>query len=127
MRDELEKLDRLADYQHLQARILLPAVAFARERQLVTVQEAGVLNATIRAGVVKAGDLEGVLPGLTAHQRTYQIRKLVASGMLQPIQPNARQYAIGFSHNLLLRGVVRALTDEGFVPPALSAPPVGAA
>lgn len=127
VRDELEKLDRLADYQHLQARILLPAVAFARERQLVTPQEAAVLNATVRAGVVKAGDLEGALPGLTAHQRTYQIRKLVTSGMLQPIQPNARQYAIGFSHNLLLRGVVRALTDEGFVPPALSAPTASAA
>ncbi|MFC5487701.1 Fic family protein [Dokdonella soli] len=122
VRDELNKLDRLADYQHLQARILLPAVAYARERQLVTAQEATVLNATVRAGVVKAGDLESVLPRLSAYQRTYQIRKLVESGMLQPIRPNARQYAIGFSHNLLLRGVVRALTDESFIPPALSAP-----
>lgn len=122
VRDELNKLDRLADYEHLQARILLPAVAFARERQLVTAQEAAVLNATVKAGVVKAGDLEGAMPGLTAHQRTYQIRKLLQSGMLQPIRPNARQYAIGFSHNLLLRGVVRALTDEGFIPSALSAP-----
>ena len=126
VRDELKKLDRLADYQHLQVRILLPAVAFARERQLVTAQEAAVLNTTVKAGVVKAGDLEGALPGLTTHQRTYQIRKLVASGMLQPIQPNARQYAIGFSHNLLLRGVVRALTEEGFIPPALSAPTIRA-
>lgn len=127
VRDELNKLDRLADYQHLQVRILLPAVAYARERQLVTAQEATVLNATVKAGVVKAGDLEDALPGLTTHQRTYQIRKLVESGMLQPIRPNARQYAIGFSHNLLLRGVVRALTDEGFIPPALSAPTAGAA
>ncbi|MBA3486219.1 MAG: Fic family protein, partial [Lysobacter sp.] len=120
VRDELNKVDRLADYRYLQARILLPAVAHARERQLITAQEAAVLAATIKAGVVKAGDLEEVLPGLTAHQRTYQIRKLVEGGMLQPIRPNARQYSIGFSHNLLLRGVVRALTEEGFIPPALS-------
>lgn len=127
IRDELAKVDRLADYAYLQAQVLLPAVSYARDRQLVTAQEASVLAATTRAGVIKAGDLEEVLPGLSAHQRTYQIRKLVDAGMLQPIRPNARQYSIGFSHNVLLRGVVRALTDEGFIPPALAAPTGGAA
>lgn len=122
VRDELNKIDRLADYGHLQAHVLLPAVAHARQRQLVTAQEEAVLVATIKAGVVKAGDLEAALPGLNANQRTYQIRKLVDAGMLQPINPGARQYTIGFSSNMLLRGVVRALTDEGFIPPALTAP-----
>lgn len=125
--DELAKVDHLADYQYLQSKILLPAVAHARQRQLVTAQEEAVLVATIKAGVVKAGNLEAVLPGLNAHQRTYQIRKLVDNGMLQPIKPNARQYTIGFAHNMLLRGVVRSLTDEGFIPAALSAPPASPA
>lgn len=124
VRDELNKVSRLADYAHLQSKVLLPAVAHARQRQLITAQEEAVLAATIKAGVVKAGDLEGVLPGLNANQRTYQIRKLVESGLLQPIQAGARQYSIGFSHNMLLRGVVRALTDEGFVSAALAAPTV---
>ena len=122
VRDELNKVGRLADYQHLQSRVLLPAVTYARQRQMVTAQEEAVLRATIKAGVVKAGDLASALPGLNATQRTYQIRKLVDSGMLQPIQPGARQYAIGFSHNMLLRGVVHTLADEGFISPALSAP-----
>lgn len=122
IRDELNKIDRLTDYAQLQARVLLPAVAFARDRQLVTPQEASVLNATIRLGVVKASDLEPVLAGLNANQRTYQIRKLVDAGMLQPIKEGARQYTIGFANNMLLRGVVRALTDEGFIPPMLAAP-----
>lgn len=124
VRDELNKVSRLADYPHLQSKVLLPAVAHARQRQLITAQDEAVLAATIKAGVVKAGDLEGVLPGLNANQRTYQIRKLVESGMLQPIQPGARQYSIGFSHNMLLRGVMRALTDERFVSVDLAAPTV---
>jgi Fic family protein len=123
VRDELNKVDRLADYDHLKAKVLLPAVAFARQRQSITTQEEAVLNTTIKTGVVKAADLEAVLPGLNANQRTYQIRKLVEANMLQPIKPGARQYTIGFTHNLLLRGVVRALTDEGFVPAALVTPP----
>lgn len=122
VRDELNKVDRLADHAHLQATVLLPAVAHARQRQLITAQEEAVLAATVKAGVVKAADLEAALPGLNANQRTYQIRKLVDSGMLQPIKPGARQYSIGFSRNLLLRGVVRALAEQGFVPAALAAP-----
>jgi Fic family protein len=122
IRDELAKVSRLADYTHLQTAVLLPAVAHARQRQLITPQEEAVLQATIRAGTVKAGDLEAALPKLNAGQRTYQIRKLVDSGMLQPIHDGARQYTLGFTHNRLLRGVVKALTDQGFVSPALAAP-----
>jgi len=123
IRDELEKVSRLADYGHLQNTVLLPALAHARERQLITAQEEAVLHTTIRAGTVKAGDLEAAMPGLNAGQRTYQIRKLVESGMLQPVREGARQYTLGFTHNMLLRGVVKALKDQGFVPPALVAMP----
>lgn len=122
VRDELQKVDRLANYRHLQAKILLPAVAYARQRDLVTALEDAVLNTTIKAGKVKAASLTSVMPGLNATQRTYQIRKLVDSGMLQPITSGARQYTIGFSHGPLIRGVIKALTDEGFISSALIAP-----
>ncbi len=122
IRDELQKVTRLADYAHLQDKVLLPAVAHARERELITAQEMAVLVRTIRAGVVKTGDLEAAMPGLNANQRTYQVRKLLESGMLQPIRPGARQYTLGFSHNMLLRGVVKTLADEGFIPAAVAAP-----
>lgn len=123
VRDELTKVDRLADYGHLKAKVLLPAVNYTRERHLITPLEQAVLTTTIKEGTVKAGDLEAAMPDLNTNQRTYQIRKLVDGGMLQPTKPGARQYSIGFSHNMLLRGVVRALTDEGFISAALAAPP----
>jgi len=118
--DEMKKVDQLADYAQLQARILLPAVAYARERQVITVQEASILHTTIRGGIVKSADLEPAMPGLSASQRTYQIRKLVESRMIAPISEGARQYTICFSHSVLLRGVIRALTDEGFIPAAVA-------
>lgn len=122
IRDELSKLDRLADYANLTSEILLPALAYARQRQHVTPQEEAVLTAAIKKKVVKSADLVEAMPALNAAQRTYQIRKLVQSGMLQPIRADARQYTLGFSNNVLLRGVVRALTDRGFVPATLGAP-----
>lgn len=122
VRDELKKVDRLADYEHLKAAVLLPALAFARQRELVTAQEETVLAATVKAGIAKSADLASTMPELNEAQRTYQIKKLVTSGMLQPIKQNARQYTIGFTHNTLLRGVVQALSDQGFIPAALKAP-----
>ena len=120
IRDELSKVDRLADYGNLMAEILLPALAYARQRQLITAQEEAILTLAIKGKVVKSADLGDAMPGMNAAQRTYQIRKLVGNGMLQPIHADARQYTLGFSNNTLLRGVVRALTERGFIPSALS-------
>ena len=65
-------------------------------------------------------NLAAAMPDMTSAQRTYQIRKLVERKMLQPLTKGARQYTIGFSNSYLMRGVVRALSDEGFIPSALN-------
>lgn len=118
--DELRKVDRLTDFGYLGDRILLPAISFARERALITAMEEKILHISARSGVAKAADLAAAMPGMSAAQRTYQIRKLVERKMLQPIKEGARQYTIGFSNNYLLRGVVRALSNEGFIPSTLN-------
>lgn len=122
VRDELRKVDRLADYRTLKTDVLMPALAHARARQLVTAQEEAVLSVAIHKGIVKAGDLTAAMPGLGLAQRTYQIKKLVDNRMLQPIRVGARQYTVGFANNMLLRGVVQALTNQGFVSAALAGP-----
>jgi len=120
---ELRKVDRLTDYGYLSGSILAPALTHARERKLITPLEDGVLRIAARKGVAKAADLAAALPGMSSAQRTYQIRKLVERRMLQPISPGARQYTIGFSNNLLLRGIVRALSEQGFIPSSLGVQP----
>lgn len=120
--DELRKVDRLADFGYLNERILAPALAYAKERQLITALEAGVLQITAKNGVAKASDLAVAMPDMNPAQRTYQIKRLVERGMLQPIKEGARQYAIGFSNNYLIRGIIRALSEEGFIPASLNRP-----
>ena len=122
MLDELRKVDRLTDASYLIDRILTPALHYARERELLTTQEEQVLLATARAGIAKASDLKGAMPGISDAQRTYQIRKLVERRMLAPIREGARQYTVGFSNSYLIRGVIRALSAEGFIPDALNSP-----
>lgn len=122
MREELTKVDRLTKYAYLTQSILNPAVAFARERKWITTTEASVLTLAIKAKVVKSADLVAALPNLTNGQRTYLIKKLVEQGMLVPINEGARQYTIGFSNNYLIRGVIKTLREQGFIPAPLDKP-----
>lgn len=118
--DELRKVDRLTDFSYLNKKVLMPALSVARERMLITAREEQILHIAAQKGVAKAADLEKAMPGLSTAQRTYQIRKLVERNMLQPIKHGARQYTIGFSNNYLIRGVIRALSDQGFIPSLLN-------
>lgn len=122
VREELQKVDRLTDFDYLKRSILNPAVAFARQREWITATEEAVLALSIKLGIVKSADLTPALPKMTSSQRTYLIKKLVSQGMLLPINEGARQYTIGFSNNYLIRGVVRALTEQGFIPAPLERP-----
>jgi Fic family protein len=116
---ELRKVDRLTDFNYMSGKILAPALAYARERKLITPMEEDVLHICAKTGVAKAADLAGAMRGMSPAQRTYQIKKLVERKMLQPVKEGARQYTIGFSNNYLMRGVVRALSAEGFIPASL--------
>lgn len=122
MLDELRKVDRLTDANYLINRILTPALHYACERELVTEMEERILLSTARLGVAKNSDLKDAMPQLNERQRTYQMGKLVERGMLAPIRDGARQYTVGFSNTFLIRGVIRALSNEGFIPDTLNRP-----
>jgi Fic family protein len=122
MVNELRKVDQLTDGNYLIERILTPALRYAHERELVTQMEVQVLLETAKLGVAKASDLQEVMPEMNERQRTYQIGKLVERGMLTPIREGARQYTVGFANNFLIRGVIRSLSKEGFIPDALNTP-----
>ncbi|MBT9267847.1 Fic family protein [Pseudomonas sp. MG-9] len=122
IRDELEKVDRLTNYSYLTKCILVPAIAFAREREWITETEELVLSAAIKLKIVKSADIAAVLPKHSSNQRTYLIKKLVDQGMLLPLTPGARQYTIGFSNNYLIRGVIKSLREQGFIPAPLETP-----
>jgi Fic family protein len=112
---ELKKVDQLTQYEYLSSKILLPTLTYARDRELITMQEETILRTTVNAGVVKAADLIKAMPNKNEAQRTYQIKKLVDRKMLCPTSTNARQYTLGINNNYLIRGVIDALSKENFI------------
>jgi Fic family protein len=112
---ELQKVDKLTNYDYLTGKILLPALTYSKQRGLISAQEEAVLSEAIRVKVAKSGDLAAAMIGMTNPQITYQVRKLVERKMLEPITKGARQYTICFTSNYLLRGVIYSLTQQGFI------------
>ena len=119
VRDEIEKINRLANYGYLSKNVLLPAIDHSTDRQYITPVEAKVLRIAVDKQEVKSADLASAMSDMTPGQRTYQIKKLVDSGLLLPVREGARSYVLSLKNRLLLRGVVRALTSEGFISEAL--------
>ena len=124
--DEIQKINQLTDLKYLQQNVLDPALAFARDRQLITPMESAVLAKSVKLGYVKSADLADTMPGLNATQRTYQIRRLVERRMLVPVEPGARTYCAGFASSYLMRGLIPALAAAGFIPDQLDRRPAEA-
>ena len=54
---ELNKVGQLTHYDYLKSKILVPALAYARSRALITTTEEAVLLASVKSGIAKAADL----------------------------------------------------------------------
>jgi putative heme iron utilization protein len=97
-------VDQLTDIAFLRSKILVSALAIARERKLITVTEEKLLLLAAEKQYAKASDFDPVLPGLNSNQRGYLIRQLVERKMLLPINEKSRKYVIGFGNSYLIRG-----------------------
>lgn len=113
---EIEKIDRLTQYNFLKKEILIPAIAFAREREVITETEARVLKKTVELGVMQASDIGEFFRDKSAPEISRQIARLKKKKMLQPEKEGSRKYVIRFDSNYLLRGIIKSLDEKGFLP-----------
>jgi len=114
--DEIVKLNKLTDYAYLSKNILIPAVDLGRERGYLNKEESDTLKRGIEIADFKASDLDKCLKGLTSRQRIHLISKLKSHDFIRPHKENGRIYFVNFMNNYLMRGLVRVLEKEGFIP-----------
>ncbi|MHB8881717.1 MAG: Fic family protein [Thermodesulfovibrionales bacterium] len=116
LKDEIDKIDRLLDYNYLKSEILLPAIRYSHERKLVTDIEAKILKIAVEKQVMQAADLKALFEGKKASEISRNIGRLKDKKMLMPMEEGARKYVIRFDNNFLLRGIIKLLGDKGFLP-----------
>jgi Fic family protein len=117
LKTEVDKVDRLTDYNYLLEKILKPTITFSLERKHITDIEAKILNVAIeKKEGFKNADLNKVFPKRIPSDISRLIRSLKEKRMLSPLPNSKRKYTINFDNNYLLRGVLFALDNEGFLP-----------
>lgn len=116
LKEEMEKIDSLLDYDYLRKEILVPTIKYSLEREFITDTESKILKRVIDKQVIQAGDLKDIFRGKLSAEISRQIRRLVEKKMLIPEKEGKRKYVVRFDNNYLLRGVIRALGEKGFLP-----------
>ena len=116
LKEEIEKIDKLSDYEFLRKEILLPTISHSLERKYITDVEAKILKRVVDKQVIQASDVKEFFVGKVDAEVSRQIRKLIDKKMLVPEKEGARKYVIRFDNNYLLRGVIKSLGEKGFLP-----------
>ncbi len=116
LKAEMENVDRLLNYDYLKKEILLPALSFAKERQVITGLEMSILRRSVERQVIQAADIREFFPGQDNAIISRHIKKLMDKKMLVTSQQGARKYMISFNNNYLLRAIMRSMGEKGFLP-----------
>ena len=113
--EDMERIDRLLNYEYLSEKILRPAVRYCRERGLISPVDASILEVAIEKPEFRSSDLVGVLKGQGPVARSRAIARLRGGNLIEPVARNARRYRMRYTNSVLLRGVIDSLVREGFI------------
>lgn len=116
LKNQIQKIDSLLEAEFVKDKILIPTLKFALDRKLITDQEYEILEYLVNKDdmAIKSRELDSF--GITdSSQKSYVMGKLREKGMVKAIKEGGRIYTIRFANNYLLRGIIKALEDNGFV------------
>jgi Fic family protein len=115
LKNELQKIDKLLEYEYLKNEILIPTINYSLDREWITELESKILKIVIDKKTIKASNLESIIKSKHAAERSRVIHRLREKKMIIPIKENKRVYSICFSNNFLTRGIVKLLMDKKFI------------
>lgn len=113
---EIEKIDKLLNYPYLQKEILLPAINYSLDRKYITDVEAKILKKAADKQVFQALDLKDIFQGKAGSEISRQIKRLIDKKMIMQENEGSRKYLLRFDNSFLLRGIMKALDEKGFLP-----------
>lgn len=116
LKEEIEKIDKLLDYEYLRMEILAPTISHSLARKYITDIEAKILKKAVDLQVIQAADVKEFFHGKADAEVSRQLRKLIEKKMLMPEKEGARKYILRFDNSYLLRSVMKLLGDKGFLP-----------
>ncbi len=112
---EINKIDKLLDYNYLTKNILFPAIAYAKERENITDKEKKILDIGIKKQIFQSSDLKDLFPGKVHTERSRVLKKLKDNKMIKNAEDHERKYVVSFDNNYLLRSIIKTLGENKFL------------
>ncbi|MBQ8723423.1 MAG: Fic family protein [Opitutales bacterium] len=119
LRDEIEKIDRLCDYDFLKTKILFPALKKSLSDGRLSPNDWEVLSIAIEKGTFKSPDLAPAFRGKSKSGLSRYIRRLQDENLILPLTPKGRIYTLSFQNRAIWAPVADCLIDEEFLPETL--------
>ncbi len=116
LKQEIEKIYKLADYIFLKKEILLPALKISLDKKVINDDEYKILKVAIEKQVFQKSDINSLFPNVTSITITRKISHLKKNGMIMPREKNSRKYVLCFNNGYLRRSIVEMLDKNGFLP-----------
>ena len=116
LKEKIKKIDRLLDYDYVAKQILLPAVRYSKERNILTEIEKKILEVAINKQVFQNADLQHIFKDKKKSEVSRWIRRMRERNLIDTEQNSSRKYVIKFSQNQILRGIIKSLGENGFLP-----------
>jgi Fic family protein len=113
---EITKVDMLADYNYLKENILKKAVSISFDKKFINDREKKILLIAIEKKEFQAGDIKHLFPDVVHTEISRYLRGMKEKKLIKPISLNARKYVVEIANGYLLRGVMKALDENGFLP-----------
>ena len=115
LKTEIDKVDRLLDYEYLKKVILIPSLKYSLKRKYINKTEFRILKKAADEQTIQNSDLQEVFPDKHPAAISRMIRKVKERKMLEPEPENSRKYHISLTNNFLLRSVIKTLEEENFI------------
>lgn len=116
LKAEIEKIDLLLDYRYLSKNILRKAISYSKDIGAIKDNEFKILNIAVDKQVFQASDLKSIFPKKLSAEVSRNIRKLKDKNLIISERKNSRKYIISFKNTILLKGIIKALDDNNFLP-----------
>jgi Fic family protein len=116
LKTEIDKVDRLLDYEYLKEEILIPALDYSIKLKYIDKTDYKILKKAVEEQVIQNSDLQEIFIDKLPAAISRMIRKLRENKMLEPEPDNSRKYHISVTNNFLIRGVIKKLEEKGFIP-----------
>ncbi len=116
LKNEFKKIDTLLNESYVRDKLLLPALRFTLDRQIINQLEYNILSYLVKQEKMTIQSKEFDIFGINSSaQKTRMMNKLKQNRLVKAIKKGGRIYTINFYNSPILRGIIKALDENGFV------------